>query len=733
MKLRLPPALPDAPGAQIVALMLTRRCNMTCGHCSVASGPHAGPDPSDEDLLEWVRQVAAARVRSIRFTGGEPMLRASTVRLLAAECRRLGVFTAMTTNGFWGYTPGRARRELRALQRAGLNSLTVSYDAYHADFQGPQPALNIAQAAEEIGFPVTFNVIRGTSEGEVAAVTDQLRPARNARLRVYDLQLVGRARDLPAGSVRDDAEGFCTSCSYPALAETGRLIACTGPAYFESPESPLVIGSIRESTYAELLERYRRDPILNVIRTRGPSGLRAELRRTPGFEDFPFRERYFGICDLCHHITRDGRAVAALRTRLSEPAAVAEQVAAWQVIAGHRRMGELSASHVNGAGACRVFLRAALDPDAAIDADAPRVLGHAHLDWRRLVEYLAGSGLARPLLPALGRQDLSRWAPAFFRDDLSRRGMRDGLRELVQRQAIERIDDALRALGGRGVLLKGAALLMQAPPNTVSRATSDVDILVEPGLARALRRRLLDDGFDGMADAGHSTAQHLEPITLQGMPVEIHTRIMQRHWGLPEERMIAGVRPLPGSTVLHTLGPEAMLVHAAVHLTASFFSFGLKAAWDLLAILDRHPEFDWDRLLSLVSALDSPRAFWAPTSVLVDGLDLPVPDEVRRRAPRDAGTRRLQVVAQNLVFRATEGIFDLDVLTKTGLMLLAQDTWIGRARCLAAQATWRLARPGTWRDAGARARRADVLRQSLRQYRRYRHALATQPMVDLPE
>ena len=116
--------------------------------------------------------------------------------------------------------------------------------------------------------------------------------------------------------------------------------------------------------------------------------------------------------------------------------------------------------------------------------------------------------------------------------------------------------------------------------------------------------------------------------------------------------------------------------------------------------------------------------------MLADELELPVPLSFLRQAPADRGTQRLETVAQRRIFRATEGLFDLDILTKTGLMLLVQDTWPGRARYLAEQLRWRGGRPGTWTDTVARARRADVLRQAWRQYRRYRRAVASLPVVD---
>ena len=43
-----------------LSLMVTRRCNMTCSHCSVKSSPGVKGEPSEAELLRWVREAAQA-------------------------------------------------------------------------------------------------------------------------------------------------------------------------------------------------------------------------------------------------------------------------------------------------------------------------------------------------------------------------------------------------------------------------------------------------------------------------------------------------------------------------------------------------------------------------------------------------------------------------------------------------------------------------------------------------
>ena len=491
------------------------------------------------------------------------------------------------------------------------------------------------------------------------------------------------------------------------------------------------MGSLRQQPLAALLERHWNDPILGTIRTFGPSRLRDELKRIPGFETFPFRERYHGMCDLCHQITSSPEAVAALRTRLAQPPVAAERHAVWQVIDGSRRRGALGREYVNGIGACRTFLWAAWEPGRHWPPETEQILGRADLDWRHQAAYLSASGLARPLLGGLEDPALTRWAPSFFSERLRARAIQDGLGELMKREALRRIADTLRAIGGRGVLLKGSAILVLEGSGAHAspiRATGDIDLYVDPPLAPVLRGRLLDVGFSGAVDAARSAPHHLAPVTFQGLPVEIHTAIMPACWGLPEQEMLAHARPVDGMDPLDTLDPEGFLLHAGMHASTHLFTHGLKTAWDLRWVLKRFEELDWDRLTSWVQASRMPRGFWVPVRVLCRELEIPIPLEFLARAPVDRRQRKLETIARARLFSAMEGVFDLNPFSKTGVFLLLHDSWRGWGRYLAslvgreAAEARRSARHNV--PAQAFPRLPQQFRQAWFHWQQYRRALA---------
>ncbi|WP_018257789.1 GTP 3',8-cyclase MoaA [Halomicrobium katesii] len=115
-----------------IRVSLTDRCNFDCVYChNEGLGDTRGPmDPQDEEmtadevirLLEVVREFG---VETVKFTGGEPMLRQDLVEIVRRAPDDMDV--SMTTNGT--FLPDRAA----ALADAGLERVNVSQDAVDPD------------------------------------------------------------------------------------------------------------------------------------------------------------------------------------------------------------------------------------------------------------------------------------------------------------------------------------------------------------------------------------------------------------------------------------------------------------------------------------------------------------------------------------------------------------------------------------------------------------------------
>ena len=122
--------LEDGFGREVtgVRVSLTDRCNFDCVYChneglGDTRGPMAPADGemSTDDVVRFLEVAAEFDVDSVKFTGGEPMLREDLEEIV----RRTpdGMETSLTTNGT--FLPGRAAE----LADAGLERVNVSQDA----------------------------------------------------------------------------------------------------------------------------------------------------------------------------------------------------------------------------------------------------------------------------------------------------------------------------------------------------------------------------------------------------------------------------------------------------------------------------------------------------------------------------------------------------------------------------------------------------------------------------
>ena len=264
---------------------LTDRCNLRCRYCMPEEGLpwlQRSEVLTADEIVRLVR-IGAERlgIRSVRLTGGEPLLRRDLVdiveRLAALEPR---LELAMTTNGI-----GLARTA-EALERAGLSRVNISLDTLRADRfveitrrdRLPDVLAGIA-AARAVGLaPVKVNVVlmRGVNDDEVVdlarfAIDHQCQvrfieamplDAQGAwsrdtmisadeileRLRaVFALEPIGGDASAPAevwriagteariGIVASVTRSFCASCNRVRLTADGQLRNCL----FASAESDL--------------------------------------------------------------------------------------------------------------------------------------------------------------------------------------------------------------------------------------------------------------------------------------------------------------------------------------------------------------------------------------------------------------------------------------------------------------------------------------------------------------
>lgn len=156
-------AMVDSFGRKVTGLRiaLTPRCNLRCIYCH-----HEGEvEPEKEMPAEMVVSVAQAAaelgVRSLKFTGGEPLLRRDLADLLSQMPQDLDI--SLTTNGVF------LAEQARNLAEAGLDRVNVSLDSLN---------------------PKIYRAITGCQEGDLERVLAGIDAAKIAGLWPLKLNVV---------------------------------------------------------------------------------------------------------------------------------------------------------------------------------------------------------------------------------------------------------------------------------------------------------------------------------------------------------------------------------------------------------------------------------------------------------------------------------------------------------------------------------------------------------------
>jgi cyclic pyranopterin phosphate synthase len=310
--------LVDGHGRPIgdVRISVTDRCNFRCQYCMPAEGlPWLDRSAllSYEEIERIVALLASMGVRSVRLTGGEPLVRKELWRLV----ERLSPLVddlSLTTNGYL------LARQVDDLVAAGLRRINVSLDSLAPDrfFQLTRrdslaqvlEGLEAAQRHPELR-PIKVNVValRDFTEDEVVRFAEFARSEPyevrfiefmpldadrewtrekvlpNAEIRdrihaAHPLEPLGRERHGTArryrfadghgeiGFISPVSEPFCGDCNRIRLTAEGELRTCLFSMTETDLRGPLRAGAsdgeleavIREAVWAKELKHHVNDP-----------------------------------------------------------------------------------------------------------------------------------------------------------------------------------------------------------------------------------------------------------------------------------------------------------------------------------------------------------------------------------------------------------------------------------------------------------------------------------------
>ena len=230
---------------------VTDRCNLRCTYCMPEAGLPWFPNADTltfEETERIVRAAASVGVRSIRLTGGEPLVRRELPRLIARIAAIAGIDDiALSTNGIL------LAEHAAALAAAGLRRVNISLDTLRPErFEsiarrpGLERVLAGIDAALAAGLgPLKINcvVMRGQNDDELVDFADFARE-RAVYVRFIEMMPV-------AENVREQRDAYVSADEILARLTSGvPLVPVAGPGgngparYYAAPDARGAVGVI---------------------------------------------------------------------------------------------------------------------------------------------------------------------------------------------------------------------------------------------------------------------------------------------------------------------------------------------------------------------------------------------------------------------------------------------------------------------------------------------------------
>ncbi|WP_066633685.1 radical SAM/SPASM domain-containing protein [Desulfolucanica intricata] len=309
-------------GAKHISFSVTLACPLSCKHCIVGAGPHMQhttmPLEHAEFYASQMKELAEQGVKSIGFTGGEPLLASKQVALISEKAAAAGLDCGIVTSGF--FAEDKQTIIKLAKKYPAIKIWDISIDAYHVKYVAKNKIKLVYQVLNSLGLKAnlrfTYHIPMTEQDRELYDFLKTF--AEPNDLFSQKLRNYGRAGSINM-TLQPENVNWNKPCMTPGLVirYDGSVAPCCC-SLVESRKHPFQFGSALERRLTDIHRDYMCHPLLQHIRILGFSELMRWLVDTDYFYELP-EQLPVDICDLCPVIFEHPDISKYLYRRASKP------------------------------------------------------------------------------------------------------------------------------------------------------------------------------------------------------------------------------------------------------------------------------------------------------------------------------------------------------------------------------------------------------------------------------
>lgn len=298
-----------------VSLGLTRRCPLSCAHCSTNSLTTSEQYPASIFTGFVDSFTATDRPEVVSMSGGEAMLRPKLVQSIAEKARKVGARSSCLSGNFFA-NADKIPRNIESAIRS-LDHFSVSMDIFHEVEVPRTKSFQVLERVLNWKIPVSVHLV-GLDDQD-PYVTDAIADIRRnfadqVPVLVNSVSWFGRARDwvdAPKASAKRARAKPCSMAAWPVVSYDGTVVACGNDDAIDALPSHLTLGHAAKDSWSTIRDRSLASHALRAIRLFGPEYTREILLSRGTNCD--------GYCGNCLNLGLNDRDNAALDTVMKKP------------------------------------------------------------------------------------------------------------------------------------------------------------------------------------------------------------------------------------------------------------------------------------------------------------------------------------------------------------------------------------------------------------------------------